>query len=87
MGLNQKQAVAILYCVSAVFGLSAVVLATSGAMKALLLILAFLATGLLAVFVFRSGHRQAPKPEEKAPGQEDPGAEKERTEPPGDGQA
>ncbi len=87
MGLNQKQAVAILYCVSAVFGLSAVVLATSGAMKALLLILAFLATGLLAVFVFRSGHRQAPKPEEKAPGQEDPGAEKEKTEPPGDGQA
>ncbi len=61
MGLNQKQAVAILYCVSAVFGLSAVVLATSGGMKALLLILAFLATGLLAGFVLRSGHRQEPE--------------------------
>ncbi len=61
MGLNQKQAVAILYCVSAVFGLSAVVLATSGGMKALLLVLAFLATGLLAGFVLRSGHRPEPK--------------------------
>ena len=63
MGLNQKQAVAILYCISAVFGLSAVVLATSGGMKALLLILAFLATGLLAAFVLHSGHR----PESESP--------------------
>ena len=61
MGLNQKQAVAILYCVSAVFGLSAVVLATSGGMKALLLVLAFLATGLLAGFVLRSGRRPEPE--------------------------
>ena len=61
MGLNQKQAVAILYCVSAVFGLSAVVLATSGGMKALLLVLAFLATGLLAGFVLHSGHRSEPE--------------------------
>ena len=66
MGLNQKQAVAILYCVSAVFGLSAVVLATSGGMKALLLVLAFLATGLLAGFVLRSGHRpEADSPQAK----------------------
>ena len=62
MGLNQKQAVAILYCVSAVFGLSAVVLATSGGMKAILLILAFLATGLLAGFVLHSGHRPEAEP-------------------------
>ena len=61
MGLNQKQAVAILYCISAVFGLSAVVLATSGGMKALLLVLAFLATGLLAGFVLRSGRRSEPE--------------------------
>ena len=61
MGLNQKQAVAILYCISAVFGLSAVVLATSGGMKALLLILAFLATGLLAGFVLHSGRRPEPE--------------------------
>ncbi len=69
MGLNQKQAVAILYCISAVFGLSAVVLATSGGMKALLLILAFLATGILAAFVLRSGHRpeEASPPEENKP--------------------
>ena len=61
MGFSQKQAVAILYCVSAVFGLSAVVLATSGGMKAMLLILAFLATGLLAGFVLHSGHRPEPE--------------------------
>ena len=69
MGLNQKQAVAILYCVSAVFGLSAVVLTTSGGMKALLLVLAFLATGLLAGFVLHSGHRpepEAPKAKENS---------------------
>ncbi|MCR4770831.1 MAG: undecaprenyl/decaprenyl-phosphate alpha-N-acetylglucosaminyl 1-phosphate transferase [Oscillospiraceae bacterium] len=60
MGFSQKQAVAILYCVSAVFGLAAVVLASSGEMKALLLVLAFAAAGVLAGFVFKTGHR-APK--------------------------
>ena len=34
MGFNQKQAVAILYVISAILGLSAVVLTTSGALKA-----------------------------------------------------
>lgn len=57
MGFSQKQAVAILYCVSSVFGISAVVLATSGEMKALLLVLAFAATALIAGFVFSSSHK------------------------------
>ena len=35
MGFSQKQAVAILYVVSAILGLSAVVLTTSGALKAM----------------------------------------------------
>ena len=35
MGFSQKQAVAILYVVSAILGLSAVVLTTSGALKAI----------------------------------------------------
>ena len=35
MGFNQKQAVAILYVISAILGLSAVVLTTSGALKAM----------------------------------------------------
>lgn len=41
MGLSQKQAVAILYSISAVLGLSAVLITTSGEMKALVLMFAF----------------------------------------------
>jgi len=41
MGLNQKQAVAILYIISAVLGLSAVLITTSGEMKAIILVVAF----------------------------------------------
>lgn len=40
MGLTQKQAVAILYSISAIMGLAAVVMTTSGEIKALILILA-----------------------------------------------
>lgn len=36
MGLNQKQAVAALYVISSILGLSAVVLTSSGAIKAML---------------------------------------------------
>lgn len=57
MGFSQKQAVAILYCVSTVFGLAAVVLASSGQMKALLLFLAFCATAVIAGFVYKNGHK------------------------------
>ena len=38
MGFNQKQAVAVLYVISAILGLSAVVLTTSGPVKAMLLL-------------------------------------------------
>lgn len=38
LGMNQKQAVAILYLISAILGLSAVVLTTSGALKAIILL-------------------------------------------------
>ena len=41
MGLSQKQAVAILYSISAILGLAAVVITTSGEIKALILILGF----------------------------------------------
>ena len=74
MGLNQKQAVAILYCVSTVFGLSAVVLASSGGMKALLLALAFLAIGAIAGFVFRSGHKKPEAAEPEPESTPEPGA-------------
>lgn len=81
MGLNQKQAVAILYCVSILFGLAAVVLATSGKMKALVLILALLAIGVIAGFVFSGSHKHHEQskgccqhPEDPAPpeGKNDP---------------
>ena len=49
MGFNQKQAVAILYVISAILGLSAVVLTTSGALKAMMLLCALcLAWGIAA---------------------------------------
>lgn len=41
MGLSQKQAVAVLYTISAILGLAAVVITTSGELKALILILGF----------------------------------------------
>ena len=51
MGLNQKQAVAVLYVISAILGLSAVVLATNGEIRALLCLMALLIVALLAARV------------------------------------
>ena len=48
MGFNQKQAVGILYVISAILGLSAVVLTTSGALKAMVLMCALCLAGLFA---------------------------------------
>ena len=50
LGLNQKQAVAILYAISAVLGLAAVTLTTSGMMRVLLLLLALVIA--LAVWAY-----------------------------------
>ena len=57
MGLSQKQAVAVLYCISVAFGLAAVVLTTNGRMKALVLALAFLVVGTIAFFIIAAGHK------------------------------
>ena len=48
MGLNQKQTVAALYVVSSLLGLSAVVLTTSGELKAMLLLIALAAVAYVA---------------------------------------
>ena len=48
MGLNQKQAVAALYVISSILGLSAVVLTSSGAVKAMLLLMALAVAAFLA---------------------------------------
>lgn len=54
MGFSQKQAVAVLYVITAILGLSAVVLTTSGAVKAMLLLFAFCAAGAVALSVFQT---------------------------------
>ncbi|MBQ3405034.1 MAG: undecaprenyl/decaprenyl-phosphate alpha-N-acetylglucosaminyl 1-phosphate transferase, partial [Oscillospiraceae bacterium] len=50
-GMSQKQAVAILYAVSAILGLAAVIITTSGELKALLLVMAFCVAVLIAAAV------------------------------------
>ncbi len=52
MGFSQKQAVAVLYVISAILGLSAVVLTTSGPIKAILLLLALCAAAAVSVRIF-----------------------------------
>lgn len=52
MGFSQKQAVAVLYVISAILGLSAVVLTTSGPIKAMLLLLALCAAGGVSARIF-----------------------------------
>jgi len=54
MGFNQKQAVGILYVISAILGLCAVVLTTSGALKAMVLLCALCLAGLIAYKVSMS---------------------------------
>lgn len=72
MGFSQKQAVAVLYVITGILGLSAVVLTTSGAVKAMLLLFAFCVAGAVALSIFqgthlspRSGRRVREEPEEK----------------------
>ena len=53
MGLSQKHAVAILYCVSTIMGLAAVLLATENTMKALVLVATFIIAGVIGAFIMR----------------------------------
>ena len=66
MGFNQKQAVAILYAISATLGLTAVVLTSSGEVKAIVLLLAVLAAILVgAGIVYGAEHWSKHAPENK----------------------
>lgn len=58
MGMSQKQAVGTLYVVSAILGLSAVVLTTSGALKAMLVLVALALTALIAWRVLGGNHSE-----------------------------
>ena len=82
MGMNQKQAVAILYIISAILGISAVVLTTSGELKAMVLMMALLVIGALGYRVQMARKRANvvseateqpapdPAPSEKAPSED-----------------
>lgn len=66
MGFNQKQAVAILYAISATLGLTAVVLTSSGEVKAIVLLLAVLAAILVgACIIYGAEHWSKRAPENK----------------------
>ena len=64
MGFSQKQAVATLYIISAILGLSAVVLTTSGTERAMMFLLALCLAGAMAGKIFL-GHTHTSVPEEK----------------------
>ena len=53
MGLNQKQAVVVLYTISGLLGLAAVVVATSDKIRALILVVALLVAAAIVFFVYR----------------------------------
>ena len=65
MGFSQKQAVATLYLISAILGLSAVVLTTSGALKAMVLLCALCLAGLIAARISLSHGGEKTKIEEE----------------------
>ena len=81
MGFSQKQAVAIAYVISALLGLSAVVLASTNTSRALILVGAIVVVGAVALkVVFNTKkHEQAHKDEEKTPVAAAAAAEKEET--------
>lgn len=81
MGLSQKQAVAILYSVSAILGLAAVVITTSGEIKAIILIVAFALAVAIGAFVMKSHLFELRSKEEN--GKSEEAAQKEDL--PGDG--
>lgn len=56
MGMSQKQAVGTLYVISAILGLSAVVLTTSGALKAMLVLVALAIAALIGWKIYKSSH-------------------------------
>ncbi|MDR0325349.1 MAG: undecaprenyl/decaprenyl-phosphate alpha-N-acetylglucosaminyl 1-phosphate transferase [Oscillospiraceae bacterium] len=70
MGFSQKQAVAILYSVSAILGFSAVVLTTSGELRVLILLLAVLAVSAVYIGIVNKNNRK-PEAREDGDGEDD----------------
>ncbi|NBI11720.1 undecaprenyl/decaprenyl-phosphate alpha-N-acetylglucosaminyl 1-phosphate transferase [Colidextribacter sp. OB.20] len=63
MGFSQKQAVAVLYIISAILGLSAVVLTTIGVVRAILFLVALCVAGAVAanIYLSHAGGGEPPK--------------------------
>ena len=72
MGFSQKQAVGVLYVISAILGLSAVVLTAGGAEKAMIFLLAMAAAAVIAWKVFLAGPAQERPSELDAPNEAQP---------------
>ena len=64
MGFSQKQAVAIAYAISGILGLSAVVITTSGEIRAIIVVAAFFVAGVIGIFVMRGIQNSTAKPPE-----------------------
>ena len=82
MGFNQKQAVAILYAISATLGLTAVVLTSSGEVKAIILLLAVLVAIIVGACVIYGAEHWGRHPQDDPPEAEDRDdgdAQKEKT--------
>ena len=58
MGLSQKQAVALLYAISAILGFASVLIATSGEMRAIVLIFAFCVAFAIGLALMRSVYQE-----------------------------
>jgi len=72
MGLSQKQTVGILYVISTILGLSAVVLTTSGATKAFMMLLSLAVAAGVAWHIYKTNNAEHRKNEEVKPeGQEE----------------
>ena len=67
MGFSQKQAVAVLYVISAILGLSAVVLTTNGTVRAMLFLVALCVAGGMAGMIFLNHNNNNNNENEKKP--------------------
>ena len=66
MGFSQKQAVAILYAISAILGLTAVVITTSSELKFILLMIAFCIAVTIGIFLMRTIGKKSKEHEQQA---------------------
>ena len=79
MGFSQKQAVAIIYVISGLLGLSAVVLASSSGIRALILIAAIVVVGAVALKVIFNSKKHEKQTVSAVSAETKPNAEQEES--------